>query len=607
MSGAIESLTGKLAVVSGKGVNMISEMTDTFKEHTAILRPFVDMCADSLSACYPDLYGDDKDMEKFDLLRMLEKGEGLDENSDPALMESVSTIGQLVDYFMHMKKCGKGIDEADFSACTADQAGLLSAIAIAASASDSEFGVNAQNAIRASFYAAKAKDSSVEKKWTEKGISLPSLRMPLLAGDNVQDLREASDLTSSVADIMSKDACATNWEKAYSNTNSSTLVRFGTDKHAKEVLMESVRAAGGVVEEWMVDAAGEGGCLWERLSVQDEARLVKELHKYPCGVFVQKDFMKKYTCPGNLLKEMQAVEANRQANRPGWQWADVNWSMVVFFSVMHCLALYALPASWDHPLFNTLWIEAIVFYTLTGGLGITAGAHRLWSHRSYKAHLPARLVMMVFNSCANQGSIYHWSRDHRVHHNKSDTEADPHDITRGFFYSHMGWLLLKKRQAVKDAGKKINCDDLLADPLVWIQHVCDPVWNQVFCFVLPSLYAWWRYDEALLGFLVLGAARWLITLHATWTVNSVAHTFGTRPFEPNMYPSESWFTTVVAVGEGYHNWYVRFFPSFFFFKKFHKKNTPFTGTTPTRTTTLRPSLDASTATTRPLSGLTSLC
>eukprot|EP01061_Rhynchopus_euleeides_P009331 TRINITY_DN1848_c0_g1_i1.p1 TRINITY_DN1848_c0_g1~~TRINITY_DN1848_c0_g1_i1.p1 ORF type:complete len:609 (+),score=259.78 TRINITY_DN1848_c0_g1_i1:71-1897(+) len=560
MSAAIESLTGKLAVVSGKGSDLVADLVTTFKEHTAVLRPFIDLCSESLTACYPDLYGDDAEMKgkKFDLLQMLENGE-LEGEMEPGLMESVSTIGQLVDFFMHMKKNGKGIDDSDFSACTADQSGLLSAIAIASSASDSEFGVNAKKAIRASFYAGLAKDSSgVTQQWTDKGISLPNLRMPLLAGDDTKDLRELPDLTSRVADILSsKEKVPANWEKAYCDTKSKCLVRFGTDKHAKEVLTEAIAAAGGKAEDWQVEAAGSGGVMWDSIGItsRNEAKLIEALHKYPCGVSVAEGALAKYASPGDLLQEMQSVEASRQANRDPWQWADVNWVMVGLFSTMHVLAVWGIVESWNHPLFWSLWVQAVLLYAVTGCLGITAGAHRLWSHRSYKAHFPARLVMMVANSIANQGSIFHWSRDHRVHHAKSDTEADPHDITRGFFYSHMGWLLLKKRQAVKDAGKKIQCDDLLADPLVAIQHYGDPVWNQAFCFGLPTLYAWYVYDEALLGFLVLGAARWLICLHATWTVNSVAHTFGPRPYEPNMYPTESWFTTVVAVGEGYHNWH----------------------------------------------------
>merc|ERR1719262_2050689 len=86
---------------------------------------------------------------------------------------------------------------------------------------------------------------------------------------------------------------------------------------------------------------------------------------------------------------------------------------------------------------------AFVMYVCSG-LGITAGAHRLWSHKSYKAGPALRLVLMIFNSIANQGSIYHWVRDHRVHHLYSDTAADPHDANRGLFFSHVGWLLVKK-------------------------------------------------------------------------------------------------------------------------------------------------------------------
>ena len=73
---------------------------------------------------------------------------------------------------------------------------------------------------------------------------------------------------------------------------------------------------------------------------------------------------------------------------------------------------------------------------------------------------------MILASMSNQGSIYHWTRDHRVHHKHSDTDADPHNINRGFFFSHIGWLLLKKHSQVKKAGNEINCQDLLDDWIV---------------------------------------------------------------------------------------------------------------------------------------------
>ena len=88
---------------------------------------------------------------------------------------------------------------------------------------------------------------------------------------------------------------------------------------------------------------------------------------------------------------------------------------------------------------------------------------------------------MVFNSIANQGTIFHWARDHRLHHKYSDTAADPHDANRGFWFSHVGWLLVKKKKAVIAAGKTINVSDLLSDPVVMFQKRADPFWNLMWC------------------------------------------------------------------------------------------------------------------------------
>jgi stearoyl-CoA desaturase (Delta-9 desaturase) len=86
------------------------------------------------------------------------------------------------------------------------------------------------------------------------------------------------------------------------------------------------------------------------------------------------------------------------------------------------------------------WIGLHIF----GGFGITAGAHRLWAHKSYAAKDSVKWFLMIANSMAFQGSIFHWSRDHRLHHKFSDTILDPHSMERGFFFSHCGWLLVEK-------------------------------------------------------------------------------------------------------------------------------------------------------------------
>ena len=226
----------------------------------------------------------------------------------------------------------------------------------------------------------------------------------------------------------------------------------------------------------------------------------------------------------------------------------INWFMCFYLLGTHILALFGfLYCSWIE------FGQAIIVYQICGW-GVTAGMHRLWSHKSYKAKTPTRFILMLLASMSNQGSIFHWCRDHRIHHKFSDTDADPRDINRGFFYSHIGWLMLKKDKLVKDAGYKLNCDDLMDDWVVALNHKLNPFLDQFMCFVVPGLYGMWQYNSFIKGFLIFGALRWVMELHATWCVNSVAHTYGYRPYK-NIPPCESFFTSFVANGEGWHNWH----------------------------------------------------
>eukprot|EP00922_Rhytidocystis_sp_ex-Travisia-forbesii_P020382 GHVS01029993.1.p1 GENE.GHVS01029993.1~~GHVS01029993.1.p1 ORF type:complete len:602 (-),score=28.95 GHVS01029993.1:258-2063(-) len=229
-------------------------------------------------------------------------------------------------------------------------------------------------------------------------------------------------------------------------------------------------------------------------------------------------------------------------------------AMAPFLGMFHIFAVVGIVRMCTHHQATRLFLEAIFLYIL-GGFGITCGAHRLWAHRSYKAAFPFRTFLFLCNSLANQGTIYRWSRDHRTHHKFSDTAGDPHNATRGFFYSHMGWLLLKKPKIVTASGNMIDCSDLMADPLVRFQSTYDPFWNQFVSFMLPAMYGHYAYGDYWLGFFVLGALRWLLCLHATWCVNSVAHLWGMRPYNASIPPRENWLTTLVANGEGWHNWH----------------------------------------------------
>ena len=153
-------------------------------------------------------------------------------------------------------------------------------------------------------------------------------------------------------------------------------------------------------------------------------------------------------------------------------------------------------------------ISVVSFARSFSGLGITVGAHRLWCHRSFEAHISVRIVLMLLNSIANQTPLYHWCRDHRVHHKHSETNADPHNATRGFFFAHVGWLYLKKEKDVIEAGKQMDFADLWDDPVVRFQHYLDPVWNQLMCFVFPTVVCTYGWDENWwYGFLIAGALQ----------------------------------------------------------------------------------------------------
>lgn len=332
-----------------------------------------------------------------------------------------------------------------------------------------------------------------------------------------------------------------------------------------EDIRHAVYSATGVqLQDWQLFSAGVGGVAWETISpvlqsAEGKSALIATIRGNSGGsVFLQSlsdDALNRWPTPGDLVRHAKGI-ATPVDDRPWWQWSDVNWAMVILLFMTHLIAVYSAVRMWSHPNFWTLLAEVMVWYPLCGMLGITACAHRLYAHKSYNAKLPARIVMFIWNCIANQGSIFHWARDHRTHHKHCDTDADPHDISRGFFFAHMGWLLLKKAPAVKEAGKAIDVSDILKCPLVRIQKACDPWWNMAFCFGLPALYAHYFYGDAFFtGFCVIGCLRWIIALHATWCVNSVAHTFGDRPYTEDMYPTQSWFTTLVAVGEGYHNYH----------------------------------------------------
>ena len=234
---------------------------------------------------------------------------------------------------------------------------------------------------------------------------------------------------------------------------------------------------------------------------------------------------------------------------------SLNFPMLIYIGLAHVAALVGLfkipECQWQ----TLLW--AFVLWPISG-LGITAGVHRLWAHRSYNATFPLRVVLMLANSIANQGSIWHWARDHRVHHKHSETDADPHNATRGFFFAHMGWLFVKKHQSVVAAGRQLNHDDLAMDSTVVFQKRLDPWFALFMCMVMPGLVCTLWGDNFWNGYWVAGGLRYICVLHFTWCVNSAAHLYGDHPYDPKSWPAENPLVSVMAIGEGWHNWHHKY-------------------------------------------------
>lgn len=172
-----------------------------------------------------------------------------------------------------------------------------------------------------------------------------------------------------------------------------------------------------------------------------------------------------------------------------------------------------------------------IIWALTGSWGIAAGAHRMWCHKSYKANKKMKAMLLVFQTMALQNSVIEWVRDHRVHHKFSDTNADPHNISRGFFFAHIGWLMCKKHPDVIKYGSKVDLSDLTSDPVLRFQHKYYPIMVPLVCFLLPMLLSVYFFGENFWTALFVNMARYMLTLHITWSINSVSHIWGSKPFE----------------------------------------------------------------------------
>ncbi|EQA38122.1 stearoyl-CoA 9-desaturase [Leptospira inadai serovar Lyme str. 10] len=197
------------------------------------------------------------------------------------------------------------------------------------------------------------------------------------------------------------------------------------------------------------------------------------------------------------------------------------------------------------------WL-AFAFMLVATGLSITAGYHRLFSHRAYKAALPVRLFYIFFGAAAFQQSVIEWSSDHRIHHRYVDKDEDPYSITKGFWHAHILWLF--KDRSYREPT---NVTDLWEDKWVKFQHDHYYTVAIFMNFILPMLVCG-LWGDWLGGLIVVGTLRVAINHHFTFFINSLAHYKGAQPYSDKHTAKDNWFIALFTFGEGYHNYHHEF-------------------------------------------------
>jgi stearoyl-CoA desaturase (Delta-9 desaturase) len=246
-----------------------------------------------------------------------------------------------------------------------------------------------------------------------------------------------------------------------------------------------------------------------------------------------------------------AVEGTKHR---GEQFALYTFVVIPFLAV-----LAAVPVAWGWGLGWTDVVLSLIFYVISG-LGITVGYHRHFTHGSFKANRPVKIALAIAGGLAIEGPLIRWVADHRRHHAFSDREGDPHSpwrygdttgaLLKGLFFAHIGWMF-----DTEHTNRQRFAPDLLKDrDLLRIDRLFF-VWVIVSVFgpaLLGGLLTW-SWAGALSALFWASLVRVCVLHHVTWSINSICHTIGERPFAVRDKSSNFWPLAIASFGESWHN------------------------------------------------------
>ena len=221
--------------------------------------------------------------------------------------------------------------------------------------------------------------------------------------------------------------------------------------------------------------------------------------------------------------------------------AGVNWITTIAMTAFHVLAVVAF-----FFIDRGAMLTALVLYFVGGMLGIGMSYHRLLTHRGYSTYRWVEYFLTICGTLALEGGPIFWVATHRVHHQKSDREGDPHTPREGTYWAHMGWILTGQGLHHDTERLARYAPDLCRDRF----HVALTKWHWVPQVVVGlALLAYGGVPYVLWGTFF----RTTVGLHTTWLVNSATHLWGSRRFQTRDDSTNNWWVALLTFGEGWHN------------------------------------------------------
>lgn len=219
----------------------------------------------------------------------------------------------------------------------------------------------------------------------------------------------------------------------------------------------------------------------------------------------------------------------------------INWRDLLIIVSFHLLLIPAF--------FYFSWQNLAIMLVgnwIVGSLGVGLGYHRLLTHRSFKSPKWLEYTLTVFASMALQNEAYKWVATHRMHHQFTETDKDPHSTKPGFWWAHIGWIFKGTAQDHDEATLKKYVPDLLKDSgqqLIARLFYVPIILSAIILFLIGG------WGMVLWGVVVRTIFGW----HTTWFVNSLSHLYGKRRYETTDDSTNNWFVAILTFGEGWHN------------------------------------------------------